>query len=193
MCAVNSFRICVDFQNHVRSLTAASFFAPGNRKHPAWFVPQPQFASGDERLARSHIIHVSSLRILECACVRARVCVCVCVRVYACVPCPCSFLYFFVLSALLKIYKVDPRIHFALNCGARSCPPIRIYNSKNLGTSRECRLIKARHPHAIFFVHSFPALISTLYLHPSPIHLPSSSSSQFLSILISRLHFISFL
>jgi uncharacterized protein DUF547 len=23
--------------------------------------------------------------------------------------------------------EADPRIHFALNCGARSCPPIRIY------------------------------------------------------------------
>eukprot|EP01134_Creolimax_fragrantissima_P000958 CFRG0958T1 len=28
--------------------------------------------------------------------------------------------------------KVDPRIHFALNCGAKSCPPIRIYSAKNL-------------------------------------------------------------
>ncbi|MGA9533502.1 MAG: DUF547 domain-containing protein [Anaerolineales bacterium] len=26
----------------------------------------------------------------------------------------------------------DPRIHFALNCGARSCPAIRIYNSHDL-------------------------------------------------------------
>ena len=23
--------------------------------------------------------------------------------------------------------EVDPRVHFALNCGALSCPPIRIY------------------------------------------------------------------
>ncbi len=28
--------------------------------------------------------------------------------------------------------RVDPRIHFALNCGARSCPPIRIYDARNL-------------------------------------------------------------
>lgn len=26
----------------------------------------------------------------------------------------------------------DPRIHFALNCGARSCPPIKIYEAANL-------------------------------------------------------------
>ena len=28
--------------------------------------------------------------------------------------------------------KVDPRIHFALNCGASSCPPIKVYSSINL-------------------------------------------------------------
>ena len=27
---------------------------------------------------------------------------------------------------------LDPRIHFALNCGAKSCPPIRIYQSEKL-------------------------------------------------------------
>ena len=28
--------------------------------------------------------------------------------------------------------ELDPRIHFALNCGATSCPPIRVYSSANL-------------------------------------------------------------
>lgn len=28
--------------------------------------------------------------------------------------------------------KLDPRIHFALVCGAKSCPPIRIYTPENL-------------------------------------------------------------
>jgi len=27
---------------------------------------------------------------------------------------------------------LDPRIHFAISCGAKSCPPIRFYNSGNL-------------------------------------------------------------
>jgi hypothetical protein len=27
----------------------------------------------------------------------------------------------------LRVTEVDPRIHFALNCGAASCPPIRFY------------------------------------------------------------------
>jgi len=30
-----------------------------------------------------------------------------------------------------KVQQVDPRIHFALVCGAKSCPPIRIYTSDN--------------------------------------------------------------
>ena len=32
----------------------------------------------------------------------------------------------------LVLTKLDPRIHFALNCGANSCPPIRIYQSDKL-------------------------------------------------------------
>mmetsp|Transcript_12493 Transcript_12493/g.31728 ORF Transcript_12493/g.31728 Transcript_12493/m.31728 type:complete len:494 (-) Transcript_12493:108-1589(-) len=30
------------------------------------------------------------------------------------------------------VSPVDPRIHFALVCGAKSCPPIRLYSSENL-------------------------------------------------------------
>ncbi len=32
----------------------------------------------------------------------------------------------------LRVSKVDYRIHFALNCGAKSCPPIAFYNPENL-------------------------------------------------------------
>ena len=32
----------------------------------------------------------------------------------------------------LAVDNVDYRIHFALNCGAKSCPPIAFYNVKNL-------------------------------------------------------------
>jgi len=31
-----------------------------------------------------------------------------------------------------RVVRVDPRIHFALNCGASSCPPIRSYNPDDL-------------------------------------------------------------
>jgi Protein of unknown function, DUF547 len=31
------------------------------------------------------------------------------------------------------VATVDPRIHFALNCGARSCPRLRVYRSEALG------------------------------------------------------------
>lgn len=33
--------------------------------------------------------------------------------------------------------RLDPRIHFALNCGARSCPPIRNYSAEALDTELE--------------------------------------------------------
>lgn len=32
----------------------------------------------------------------------------------------------------LCLPEVDPRVHFALNCGAKSCPPIRVFSPKNL-------------------------------------------------------------
>lgn len=34
----------------------------------------------------------------------------------------------------LRVKNIDWRIHFALNCGAKSCPPVAIYSSKNLDT-----------------------------------------------------------
>jgi hypothetical protein len=34
------------------------------------------------------------------------------------------------ISLAFKI--VDPRVHFALVCGAKSCPPIRFFNAENL-------------------------------------------------------------
>lgn len=33
--------------------------------------------------------------------------------------------------------RVDPRIHFALNCGARSCPPIETYDEQDLDSQLE--------------------------------------------------------
>ena len=34
----------------------------------------------------------------------------------------------------LRVSTLDSRIHFALNCGAKSCPPIAFYNPENLNT-----------------------------------------------------------
>ena len=31
----------------------------------------------------------------------------------------------------------DPRVHFALVCGARSCPPVRVYSSETLDAELE--------------------------------------------------------
>lgn len=35
---------------------------------------------------------------------------------------------------LLRVNKLDSRIHFALNCGAKSCPPIAFYDPEQLNT-----------------------------------------------------------
>lgn len=34
----------------------------------------------------------------------------------------------------LSVKSKDPRLHFALNCGAKSCPPIAIFTAKNYNT-----------------------------------------------------------
>lgn len=34
--------------------------------------------------------------------------------------------------AKFSLHKIDPRIHFALNCGAKGCPPINFYSRENL-------------------------------------------------------------
>ena len=36
------------------------------------------------------------------------------------------------LRTQLILKNFDARIHFALNCGANSCPPIRIYEHEKL-------------------------------------------------------------
>jgi len=38
-------------------------------------------------------------------------------------------------SVVIPRETFDPRIHFALNCGARSCPPIKLYTEENLETA----------------------------------------------------------
>lgn len=35
-------------------------------------------------------------------------------------------------SGALNTKDVDPRIHFALNCGAKSCPLVRVYSADKL-------------------------------------------------------------
>ena len=37
----------------------------------------------------------------------------------------------------LALTKPDPRVHFALNCGARSCPPIKKYTAANIDEELE--------------------------------------------------------
>lgn len=36
------------------------------------------------------------------------------------------------LEKMYRVDKVDPRIHFALNCGAAACPPVRVYRLQSI-------------------------------------------------------------
>jgi len=38
---------------------------------------------------------------------------------------------------LLRVERVDPRVHFALNCGARSCPPLAAWEPATLDADLE--------------------------------------------------------
>jgi hypothetical protein len=38
---------------------------------------------------------------------------------------------------LLRVERVDPRVHFALNCGARSCPPLAAWDPATLNADLE--------------------------------------------------------
>lgn len=40
----------------------------------------------------------------------------------------------------LCIDPMDPRIHFALVCGAKSCPPIKLYTPENLDEGLQARV-----------------------------------------------------
>lgn len=39
--------------------------------------------------------------------------------------------------------NMDPRVHFTLNCGARSCPPISVYRSDKLDSQLQCATLGA--------------------------------------------------
>jgi Protein of unknown function, DUF547 len=55
------------------------------------------------------------------------------------------------IRASLAISPLDPRIHFALVCGAKSCPPIKLYTPDNLDEGLQARALHcvcARVPHA---------------------------------------------
>ena len=41
----------------------------------------------------------------------------------------------------MAVEKVDPRIHFALNCGAKSCPPVKIFTAG--GLEKELKAVAA--------------------------------------------------
>ncbi|MEO6253215.1 MAG: DUF547 domain-containing protein [Ferruginibacter sp.] len=64
----------------------------------------------------------------------------------------------------LRVSKLDYRIHFALNCGAKSCPPIAFYNPEQLNTQLDIAalayLTGETHYNAETNVLELPAILS---------------------------------
>ena len=47
----------------------------------------------------------------------------------------------------LRVSKRDPRIHFALNCGAKSCPPVIIYDAQHIDEQLDRSARRYLHKH----------------------------------------------
>ncbi|HAS44569.1 MAG TPA: DUF547 domain-containing protein [Microscillaceae bacterium] len=62
------------------------------------------------------------------------------------------------MEKMLRVKKVDYRIHFALNCGARSCPPIAFYTPEK--------------------IHEQLDLATTAYLESESIYHPENNSIE---------------
>lgn len=61
-----------------------------------------------------------------------------------------------------RVAEVDPRIHFALNCGARSCPPVEVYRAATLDAQLEARARAYLAAHARYTPESKQLLLTPL-------------------------------
>jgi hypothetical protein len=61
-----------------------------------------------------------------------------------------------------RVEAVDPRIHFALNCGARSCPPVEIYRAATIDAQLEARARAYLAAHARYSPESKQLLLTPL-------------------------------
>ena len=62
-----------------------------------------------------------------------------------------------------RLQHFDPRIHFALNCGATSCPPIRIYESSKIDHQLELATISFLDSKTYFYPEENLVKISQLF------------------------------
>ena len=64
----------------------------------------------------------------------------------------------------LAVSKVDYRIHFALNCGAKSCPPIAFYSSSKIEQQLEMATLSFLETETDFYEAKKEVHISRLFL-----------------------------
>lgn len=62
-----------------------------------------------------------------------------------------------------RLSQPDPRIHFALNCGATSCPPIRIYDSDKIENQLELAAVSFLDSKISFYADENIVKISQLF------------------------------
>lgn len=63
----------------------------------------------------------------------------------------------------LRVKTMDPRIHFALNCGAESCPAIRFYSDKNIEEQLELATVEFLSSDLIYLPERDLVKISSLF------------------------------
>jgi Protein of unknown function, DUF547 len=64
------------------------------------------------------------------------------------------------------VEPMDPRIHFALVCGAKSCPPIKLYTPDNLNEGLQVRRVRARgHVRAVLRLQGAGVLVGVKCTH----------------------------
>ena len=64
----------------------------------------------------------------------------------------------------LAVSKIDYRIHFALNCGAKSCPPIAFYNADKIEQQLETATISFLESETDYLKESKEVRISRIFL-----------------------------
>lgn len=65
---------------------------------------------------------------------------------------------------MLRVKKVDYRIHFALNCGAKSCPPIAFYTPENIHQQLDLATASYLENESVYHAHENTVEIAKLML-----------------------------
>ena len=63
----------------------------------------------------------------------------------------------------MAVAKIDYRIHFALNCGAKSCPPIAFYSAQKINQQLELATVSFLETETDIFADKKELHVTTLF------------------------------